>query len=256
MNDSILEMLEESADELLSKARKSDELDPDEITEDAETEEEEDADGGEAEDFDESDDEPEDDESGDESDDDESEDEEDSADMNKSVITTAMEDDETSEMLTALVEVFAKSLADVQDTNESMHNFNKTSSDALAKSLLAQNVILGEQAKSLSETRAQLADIKESIGVLAAKMEDISAQPAHMRKSVQSYTVTDRNFQGSLEGSETQPQPLSKAEVLSILNNELVSGSNIVTADDIVSAESGAPLRSDIRALLASKRAR
>lgn len=256
MNQRTLDELDRSADEILSKSEKSEELDPEEISEDAEAAEDEDekeADGGDEESVAEDEDQ---DEDTDEDDDDEEED-----DVKKSLMHEVIDENHVSEEMTAIVEIFAKSLADVMENVTDSRTVTENTSAILAKSLLAQNVILKDQKEDLEKTNQQLNDLNkaltEKLEAIDAKIDAMRTEPAHMRKSVSTYSVTDRNFKGSLQGSDSDAgQKLSKSEMISILNNELYSGSPIVRPEDIVMLESGAPMRSEIAALLNSKSTR
>lgn len=248
-----IEELDKAADEILSKSEKTEELKADDISEEAdETEEEEDADGGAEESEDAADDDS------DDVDDDDADDED--GDMEKSVETDVIGADDVSETASAMVEILAKSLADVMENITETKEASDNTSAVLAKSLLAQNMILNEQKTDLVKTNRELSALSKSLAkrldAIDQKLDSLSAQPAHMRKSVGSYAVTDRNFKGSLDGTGGDMQPLSKSEAIGILTNELMNGSGGVTAQDIVQLESGGTVREEIRALLNSKRAR
>lgn len=252
MQQPTLEELETAADEILSKAKKSEELDPDEISEDAEAEDEviDDEPDDDADDADDTDDEGEEEDSEDEDDDD----------VKKSLQSAILDsdDDPAAETMNAVAEIIAKSMADVMDNVTGSREYSENSNAILAKSLLAQNVILHEQAESLQKTNRRLSSmtksLEEKLDLLEAKIDKLGAQPAHMRKSVASYT--ERNFAESVGGTGAGSQQLSKAQVNEILTNELMSGSGIVTAQDIVALESGAAMRPEITALIDSRRAR
>lgn len=233
MHQPTLEELEKAADDILSKAQESEELDPADIAEGAQAPE----------------------------DDDESAEDEAGEDVKKSLLNEVIDDDpEATETMTALVEIFAKSLSGVMENVSNSQEFAENSSTILAKSLLAQNIILDEQKAGLQKANEQLSALSKSmlerLEAIESKLDQFGAQPAHMRKSVASYNVADRNFQNSLAGSDQPRTTLSKAQILGILNNELMSGSPIVTAQDIIAAESGGSMRQEIRALLDSKCAR
>mgnify|MGYP003291982845 CR=1 FL=1 len=86
-------------------------------------------------------------------------------------------------------------------------------------------------------------------------LDEMASQPAHMRKSMASVTVQDRDFERSIHGQQVTGgfESLSKAQVLTVLNNELYAGNQNITPSDIISYESGAPLRQDLQTLVASK---
>lgn len=242
MNHPTLEELEQASEEILSKAKKSEKLDPDDIAENAE------------EAADDADDSSEDADAVDDADDAEGEEDEDAE---KSIETESVED---ADLASAMAEVMAKSLADVTESVAGSQEFAEKSSVVLAKSILAQNVILNEQKAAYEKTSRKLDKLNKSLeqklAAIDAKLEELGAQPAHMRKSVASENVIDRNFNGSLEGTGKQQRTLSKAEMVSILNNELANGSQVVTPMDILQLESGGQMRDDIRVLLESKATR
>ena len=86
-------------------------------------------------------------------------------------------------------------------------------------------------------------------------LDTSSSQPAHMRKSMVAVNVHDRDFDRSVNGVKTVGgfDTLSKSQVLGVLDNEFRSGNQNVTPSDIISYESGAPLRQDLQSLVASK---
>ena len=238
-----LEELERQADEIMSKAEKNEKLDPEDVSEEA------------AEDSDEEEEEPEETDADTEDD----ADDDDADEVNKSLIGETIDEDEDEEIpgtVSAIVEVFAKSLADVVDNIAESKETADGTSTILAKSLLAQNVLLRDLKTGVDKANRETAKLRKSLAALDAKLDNFGVQPAHMRKSVASYSVTDRNFKGSLEGTERQAEPLSKAEITAILNNELMNGSSVVLPSDVVGVESGSPLREEIRALIDSKRTR
>ena len=67
--------------------------------------------------------------------------------------------------------------------------------------------------------------------------------------------IYDRDFGMSRDGVKAVGgfDSLSKSQVMTILNSELYAGNQNVTAQDIISYESGAPLRPDLQSLVASK---
>jgi hypothetical protein len=69
---------------------------------------------------------------------------------------------------------------------------------------------------------------------------------------MRSVNVQDRNFQKSL-GNPPAGEQLSKSEVLATLSSELYSGNPLVTPNDIIGYESGAPLRPEVQRLVMSK---
>lgn len=164
-----------------------------------------------------------------------------------------------SEFFSAMVDVLAKSLGDMQyDANQS-RKYSEQNSVVLAKSM--QAMMLSN--KALADDNARLTrrinKLEKSINMGFEKVMDsldaISSQPAHMRKSLSSVQVRDRDFGSSLNGAPTKVgfESLNKSQVLNILNGELYSGNPNVTAQDIIGYESGAPLRPDLQEFVASK---
>lgn len=164
---------------------------------------------------------------------------------------------EASEFLETMVEMIVKSLSDTQTTLQKSQTNSQSALDILAKSLganlrqgeaMKQQIEAGMQSlqKSISE---QMDTMKSEI---LAELEEFSHQPASARKSVKNVNVQERDFHKSL-GQPAGDMQLSKSEVMSILNSELYSGNTMVTPTDIISYESGAPLRPEIQRLVMSK---
>lgn len=127
MNQPILDELEQAADEILSKSKEAETIEPEDVSEDAE--ETDDANGGEAED------EP-DDGTEDSKDDDEPADS-----VKKSFEQEILgEDGVRTETMSALVEIFAKSLTDVIENVADSRETSENSSSTLAKSLLRRTL--------------------------------------------------------------------------------------------------------------------
>ena len=166
---------------------------------------------------------------------------------------------QNSEFMSAVVDVMAKSLADVQYdlTVKSRDDNNATA--VLAKSLkavVAHNQALQLENDKLSRRLNRLEkSISHGFDRIIDSLEDMSTQPATMRKSVASINVHDRDFDRSLNGVRTVGgfENLSKSQVLNVLNTELYAGNALVSASDIISYESGAPLRDELKNLVASK---
>lgn len=248
-----LEELEREADEILSKASKTDDINPDDISKDADDAEPESEDSAK-----EPENEP------DKPDEDSSDD---GDDTEKSVDTGILDGSMAPELdgsvapeavATAVIDVFAKSLADVMENISDSKEYSETSAAVLAKSLRAQNVILSEQNDVLAKTNRALATLQKSImdrlDELDARLDEFGAQPAHMRKSVAAYT--DRNFAESVGGPGAGRPTLTKSQVTNILTNELLSGSTIVTDQDVINNEAGVAMRPEVRELIESKIAR
>lgn len=163
---------------------------------------------------------------------------------------------DASEFLAAVTEVMSKSLANIAYNVLGGSRQSADSNDVLAKSLNASLRMNKSMAEEMEALRKQNRMLKKSIatgfedlkGYLDDKMEDISHQPASLRKSVGNVSVHDRNFNKSL-GSMGCEQ-LSKSEVLTKLNTLMYSGNPMVQPTDIISYESGAPLRPEVANLI------
>lgn len=164
-----------------------------------------------------------------------------------------------SEFFSAMVDVLAKSLGDMQyDANQS-RKYSEQNSAVLAKSMqammLANKALADDNARLTRRINKLEKSITTGFEKVMGSLDAISSQPAHMRKSLNSIQVRDRDFGSSLNGAPTQVgfESLNKSQVLNILNGELYSGNPNVTAQDIIGYESGAPLRPDLQAFVASK---
>ena len=279
--------LDAAADELLAKSKaaeeesadeekeEEEEVKPEEVSEEAtsdEKEEEEETEdkeetvekSEESEEFSEESDEES--EETEDSDEDEEEDEEKTAEDVQKSFQEDFEADETiqkgvgdSEFNAAVIEILAKALGDMQ---YDIHRSGKTqgaATDILAKSLQAvmqTNQRLQADNDKLTRRINKLEkSITHGFERVMDSLDEISSQPASMRKSVASIAVHDRDFGQSLNGHKTVTgfESLSKAQVLGVLNAELYAGNQNVTPSDIISYESGAPLREDLKALVSNK---
>lgn len=161
--------------------------------------------------------------------------------------------------LSAIADILAKSLGDVQYGVHTQSKQQEAVSDVLAKSLqavIASNQSLQSDNERLTRRLNRLEkSVNKGFDKLMDCLDDMASRPAYMRKSVSSIAVHDRDFGSSINGTPVMQgfESLSKSQVLTILNNELYSGSPSVTPNDIISYESGAPLREDLKALVASK---
>lgn len=195
----------------------------------------------------------------------EDEDEETPEDVEKS-IKDDFESDETvkkgmenSEFYAAVVDIFAKSLGDMQYDVQSQGKAQAAATGILAKSLQAMmqaNRTLQSDNERLTRRLNKLEkSMNKGFEQIMDSLDVMSSQPAHMRKSMASVSVHDRDFDSSLNGQKTIGgfESLSKSQVLTVLNNELYSGNPNVTPQDIISYESGAPLRHDLQSFVASK---
>lgn len=202
---------------------------------------------------------------GDESGEEEPEEEQTADDMEKSlkddfqaneVIAQGMEN---SEFFSAVVEVLTKSLSDVQYDTMTAAKEAGAANDVLAKSMNAMivaNAALRADNERLTRRINKLEkSISQGFDKIMDSLDEMSSQPAHMRKSMRAVNVHDKDFGASLDGVQTAGgfDSLSKSQVMTILNSELYGGNPNVQATDIISYESGAPLRPDLQALVASK---
>lgn len=166
---------------------------------------------------------------------------------------------ENSEFFSAVVEVLTKSLGDVQYDTMMAAKEAGAANDVLAKSMNAMivaNAALRADNERLTRRINKLEkSITQGFDKIMDSLDEMSSQPAHMRKSMRAVNVHDKDFGASLDGVQTSGgfDSLSKSQVMNILNNELYSGNPNVQATDIISYESGAPLRPDLQALVASK---
>lgn len=147
---------------------------------------------------------------------------------------------------TALTEVIAKSLKVIIDANKRILDENK----ALKKSIadIQEQLTSTTANESINKSIGELTDI---VNNLVTTQEQDSHQPARVRKSFQGQAL-ERDFSAS-RGEVADELPLSKSEISDILTQELISGSQIVKSEDIISFESGAPLRASIKQLLKNK---
>lgn len=168
---------------------------------------------------------------------------------------------DASEFLSAVVEVLVKSLSEHSYGIKEVEEHSSVSNEVLAKSLQATLAMNKSMQAEIETLRTQNTDLVKSVNdgfdamksFISERMNEISHQPVAMRKSVGNISVHDRNFQKSLTGSRSGIENLSKSEVLGTLNNLMYSGNPLVTANDIISYESGAPLRPEVAQLISSK---
>ena len=166
---------------------------------------------------------------------------------------------ENSEFFSAVVEVLTKSLSDVQYDTMVASKGAEAANEVLAKSMNAMivaNAALRADNERLTRRINKLEkSITQGFEKIMDSLDEMSSQPAHMRKSMRAVNVHDKEFGASLDGVQTPGgfESLSKSQVLTVLNNELYGGNPNVLPTDIISYESGAPLRPDLQALVASK---
>lgn len=166
---------------------------------------------------------------------------------------------ENSEFLSSVVDILAKSMSDVQYNVHAGNKAQSAASEILAKSIQAvmtSNKTLKEENERLTRRINKLEkSISAGFEKVMDSLDELASQPAHMRKSMASVSVVDRDFDRSLNGSAVIGgfESLNKSQVLAVLNNELYAGNQNVSPSDIISYESGAPLRQDLQALVVSK---
>lgn len=283
-----LSELDAVADELLAKSKSKeddDELTPNDVSEDS-TPDKEDADNADSseekdnepdetdegsedkkpmkksedpEPADDEDDEP------DETDESDEDNEPDSDEIEKSIKEDFTSDEtinksiQDSEFYSAIVDILAKSLGSVQFDVLSNSKSQSAASDILAKSIQAviqANKSLQSENEKLTRRINKLEkSISQGFERVMDSLDEISSQPAHMRKSLASISVHNRDFDTSLNGQKTVGKfdSLSKSQVLDILNAELFSGNQNVTPQDIIGYESGAPLKQNLKTLVENK---
>ena len=158
-----------------------------------------------------------------------------------------------SEFQAALVCQLVKSLGDIQFDMGKQNKANNSATSILAKSLYsiisANNNLRAENQRLTRRVNSLEKSMRKGFEDVLGAIDSIGSQPAHDGKSV--ISVHDRNFQKSL--GNTPNLNLSKSEILDILSDEMYSGSNKVTVSDIIGYESGAPLRPELKALVAAK---
>lgn len=161
---------------------------------------------------------------------------------------------DASEFLTSVVEILSKSLGDVLFEVQSNGQDSQETATVLGKSLQAALMQNTQMATELAALRAENAELKKSISEgfdgLSVALNQFMTQPAAMRKSVESIYVMDRNFSKSLDTGADGFESLSKSQVMAVLNQELYKGNPSVQPTDIISYESGAPLRPELRQLV------
>jgi len=166
---------------------------------------------------------------------------------------------QSSEFQAAMVDILVKSLSEIEYSMHSSSKDQEKAASVMAKSM--QAVLLSNKSLSAENEalKRRVNKLEKSISMGFDKVLDaidtISTEPAHQRKSMASINVHDKDFNKSLNGSGAVGgfESLSKSQVLNVLNNELYSGNQLVTAQDIISYESGAPLRVELQPLVMSK---
>lgn len=166
---------------------------------------------------------------------------------------------DASEFLSSVVEILTKSLADVQYDVQMSGEAHKSANAILVKSLQASIALNKSMADEITQLKAENADIKKSIDngfeTLTSALNEVLSQPAGMRKSLANIQVMDKSFQKSLNGApSTGIEGLTKSQVMDVLSSELYKGNPNVTTQDIISYESGAPLRPELVSLVSNRK--
>lgn len=157
---------------------------------------------------------------------------------------------EVSEFLSAITEAITGSLSVVGGQIKKSMNTNETVYNALAKSVRAiaqsNSQVMEQQRITQNLCKSMMSKFEE----INAKLDTIGAQPM-TRKSVAGIVPIQKSFDTS--AGNTAGAQLSKSQVMSILNDELYKGNPNVSASDIISYESGAPLRPEVQDLVMNK---
>lgn len=163
---------------------------------------------------------------------------------------------DASAFLSAVTEILSKSMADVCYDIRKNADHVDGSSEVLAKSLQASLQLNKSMAEEIDVLKSQNAILKDSIeksfadfkDFMEGRFEEFSHQPSTMRKSLGAVNVHERNFAKSLDLGAGMN--LSKSEVLAKMSNLVMQGNPIVTSQDIISYESGAPMRPEVSQLI------
>ena len=266
-----LAALDAAADELLKKSTsndtdKGDDVKPDEVSQDDEVKKCNKPDGDNN--FKKSDDNEDEDDDADSNDEDDDSSDEDTNksldDMQQDIIEDFKQDSDiangaaTSEFQAAIVAATAKSLGELQYDIHTNRNTSNQVAEVMAKSfqaVIAANQQLRADNDKLARRLNKLEkSLDKGFGDILDAIDNLSTQPAHTRKSIGSINVYDKDFAKSVNGiSNNDFESLSKGQVMTILTNELYNNNPQVRTEDIVSYESGAPLRDDLKTLVVSK---
>lgn len=280
-----LAALDAAAEEMLKKSKNTDDIKPNDVSDSGDNDEDtvekcdtpdgdnavkksDGCDGDDCDDVQKSDDVDEDDDtvqkSDDTDDDEDGDDDESLEDVQKSIEDDFQSDVdilkgiENSEFQAAMIATLVKSLGEIQyDINQNKRAASTTSA-VLAKSLqaaLATNQkLMADNEKLVRRVNKLEKSLSQGFEKVMDAIDGISVEPAHVRKSVSTINVHDRNFQKSL-GSDSVGgfENLSKSQIVNVLTNELYAGNQLVSPADIISVESGAPLRQELRDLVANK---
>lgn len=166
---------------------------------------------------------------------------------------------DNSEFQAAVVAATAKSLGEIQYDIHSHQKSNNHVAEIMVKSFQAVIAANNQLRADNDKLSRRLSKLEKSLdkgfeGILDA-IDSLSNQPAHIRKSVSSFNIHDRDFSKSLNGTAGTGsfESLSKSQVMTILTTELYANNPAVRTEDIISYESGAPLRDELKSLVVSK---
>ena len=165
---------------------------------------------------------------------------------------------ENSEFNAAMIATLVKSLGEIQ---YDMSQNRKSADDAtsiMAKSLQASlstnQKLIADNERLLRRVNKLEKSFNQGIEKLLDAIDTVSTEPAHTRKSVNSISIHDKDFQKSLGSNSVGGfESLSKSQVIGVLTNELYSGNTLVTPQAVIGFESGAPLSPELKALVVSK---
>lgn len=258
-----LSELDALADELLVKSEKPEKMEKEPEPEDNTPKPEDIADGAQSSENDDSDNQKEEPENDDEGDDD-AEDTPNKEDMEKSMqsefenVEPIKKGIEASEFLNSIVGILSKSLSDFEYQMGNNLVQQEEVNGILAKSLkatLKANNKLVQENQQLKERLDNLEkSMSENFEEIKSMLETTQSQPG-IRKSLKSLNIQDRNFSASLNGNvkPKEFESLTKSQILTALEGELTRGNSLVTPNDIISYESGAPLREELKQMVISK---
>lgn len=165
----------------------------------------------------------------------------------------------TSEFQAAMVAATAKSLGELQYDIRQNNKSDNQIAEVLVKSfqavIAANNQLRADNDRLTRRLNKLEKSLNKGFESMMEAIDNLSTQPAHMRKSVSSINVHDKDFNKSVNGNGGVSgfESLTKSQVLTTLTNELYANNPEVRTQDIISYESGAPLREELKALVVSK---
>lgn len=159
----------------------------------------------------------------------------------------------------SIVDVLVKSLANITEqvngVRQSVTKLAEANAE-LAKSLAADKS--GEDMAKSEGASKRIEDIEKSLNDRMESIQKVlNDMTSPMRKSVAGVTVKERDFHASVEGVQAPASSgfsvdaADKREVLGMMTKSLMSGEQSpITSLDIVSFESGSPLRPEVKSYL------